>query len=203
MKKSFLIGTMTGLLIASLVFSFPSSATVSSALSGSAGESESQTTSSTTEPVLDMNASVWQLIYKLRDMENQYRTLDRLQKEGTVKVFNVNIPLDATAVADIEAKRTALSKRMADAGIPDYRGVEDYVGYEGIRETINTLRSLNQEYLTLKSIAATGKITRAGVEIALSSEKLAEVNARITEIEDIVKTMAGLLGVSLVYEEVE
>jgi len=203
MKKSVVIGTLTGLLIASLIFSFPSSATVSSALSGSTEESESQTTSRTIEPVLDMNASVWQLIYELRDMENQYRTLDRLQKEGTVKVFNVNIFLDATALADIEAKRTALSKRMADAGIPDYRGVEDYVGYEGIRETINTLRSLNQEYLTLKSIAAAGKITTAGVEIALSSEKLTEVNARITEIEGILKTLAGLLGVSLVYEEVE
>jgi len=203
MKKSLLIGTMTGLLIASLIFSFPSSATVSSALSGSAGESERQTISSTTEPVLDMNASVWQLIYELRDMENQYRTLDRLQKEGTVKVFNVNIPLDAAAMADIEAKRTALSKMMADAGIPDYRGVEGYLGHEGIRETINTLRNLNQEYLALKSIAAAGKITKAGVEIALSSEKLAEVNARITEIEGIVKTMAAVLGVSLVYEEVE
>jgi len=203
MKKSFLIGTLTGLLIASLIFSFPSSATVSSALSGSAGESDSQTTSPTTQPVLDMNASVWQLIYELRDMENQYRTLDRLQKEGTVKVFNVNIPLDAAAMADIEAKRTALSKMMADAGIPDYRGVEGYVGHEGIRETINTLRNLNQEYLALKSIAAAGKITKAGVEIALSSEKLAEVNARITEIEGIVKTMAAVLGVSLVYEEVE
>jgi len=203
MKKSFVIGTLTGLLIATLIFSFPSSASVSSALSGSARESESHSTSSTTEPVLDMNASVWELIYELRDMENQYRTLDRLQKEGTVKVFNVTIPLDATALADIEAKRTALSKRMADAGIPDYRGVEEYVGYEGIRQTINTLRNLNQEYLILKSIAAAGKITKAGVEIVLSSEKLTEVNARITEIEGIVKTMAGVLGVSLVYEEVE